>query len=297
MTYYQQASVGAAKDTVETCLLKDFEMTRVPKIELAGLWSKYGLIVVGNIVFFALLYLFSYRPHNAENRAAEFLSLAQLAETKGRNQTAMDLYEKIIDDYAGTRAFETADERFPILKKTLAEAPDCPPPKQTPCEALNLEEMLRKDPGVYIATHLARHFERFPDDRTKIHDIIWKYLKMAHEWGKLPVKQLKGESEFQSKTLQKAFFELKPKCEMTPDWWYDDFYLVNANFYAWQGVSVSVTISQGEASAEAQIRTPKLPSGERLDLTEFRVKKDGGPVTCKLTLKTKDGGITITETL
>ncbi len=43
-------------------------------------WKKYGLIVVGNIVFFALLYFISYRPNNDENRAAEFLSMAQEQE-------------------------------------------------------------------------------------------------------------------------------------------------------------------------------------------------------------------------
>lgn len=272
-------------------------MKRLPKISISGLWSKYGLIVVGNIVFFVLLYLFSYRPHNSENRASEFLSLAQLAETKNHSQTAMDLYEKIIHDYEGTRAFQTAEQRFPEIKKTLQKEPECPEVKTTHCEALNLEEMLRKDPGVYIATHLAQHFERIPDDRAKLTEIIWKYLKMAHEWGKIPVKDLAMESEFQTKLLKKTFFELNPKCRMDPDWWYDDFYVVNDNFFAWKGANISVTVSQGEEKKEAQLRAQQLASGERLDLLEFRVKKDGGPVTCAISLKTPNGSVTVTEEL
>jgi hypothetical protein len=272
-------------------------MRRLPKIELAAIWAKYGLIVVGNIIFFILLYLFSYRPHNAENRASEFLSLAQLAETKEHTQTAMDLYEKIINDYDGTRAHDTATQRFPILKKTLADEPECPVVAEKRCDAMNLEEMLRKGPAIYIATHLARHFDRFPDDRAKLREIIWQHLKMAHEWGKVPVKQLKGESEFQSKVLQKEFFELKPRCKMEPDWWYDDFYLENGNFFDWKGTNVSVEISQKERKTSAQLRVEKLASDERLDLTEFRVKRDDGPVICRITVKNGYGAVTVSEEL
>ena len=80
---------------------------RLKRFRLSAIWSKYGLIVVGNIVFFILLYFFSYRPHNEENRASEFLSIAQSAETGGRKETALDLYERILSDYGETRAAET----------------------------------------------------------------------------------------------------------------------------------------------------------------------------------------------
>ena len=274
-------------------------MGLLSKIKISDLWNKYGLIVVGNIVFFALLYLFSYRPHNSENRASEFLSMAQLAETKDRQQTAMDLYEKIANDYEGTRACDTALERLPVLRKQLASKPPCPAtaPDATKCEAINLEEMLRKGPAVYIATHLARHYDRFPSDRLKIQEIIWKYLKMAHEWGKISVAELKQESEFQPPALQKAFFSLKPKCVLESDFWYDNFYIENKNFFSWVGANLSATVTQGEASESVQLRLDRLKSGEKTELLEFRVRGDGGPVQCRVVLKTEYGDVTVSEEL
>lgn len=32
-------------------------------------WQKYGLIVVGNLVFFALLYFMQYQPNSRDSRA------------------------------------------------------------------------------------------------------------------------------------------------------------------------------------------------------------------------------------
>lgn len=273
-------------------------MGLLSKIKVSDLWNKYGLIVVGNIVFFVLLYLFSYRPHNSENRASEFLSLAQLAETKDRQQTAMDLYEKIANDYEGTRAFDTAMGRLPILRKQLASKPPCPAaPDMVECEAINLEEMLRKGPAVYIATHLARHYDRFPSDRSKLREIIWKYLKMAHEWGKISVAELKQESEFQTKVLKDAFFALKPKCVLESDFWYDNFYIENKNFFSWEGANLSATVTQGEASESVQLRLEQLKSGEKTELLEFRVRGDGGPVQCRVVLKTGYGDVTLSEEL
>src|SRR5690606_9682238 len=40
-----------------------------------AMWQKYGLIVVGNIVFFALLYFVQYRPNSIDNRATELLTM------------------------------------------------------------------------------------------------------------------------------------------------------------------------------------------------------------------------------
>ena len=267
------------------------------RIKPKEIWNKYGLIVVGNIVFFFLLYWFSYRPHNTENRAGELLSMAQTAETSGHHQTAGDIYEKILADYDGTRAAETAAKRAPELKKTLTEAkvvqPDCP----SRCEDLNLEEMLRKDPTVYVATHMAKHYNRFPADREKVREIILKNLKAAHEWANIPVTKLRGESEFQSPVLQKAFFDLQPKCEMDPDWIWDNFFVRNDNFFAWSGAVIEMTVTQGEAREKKIIRPDSVAAGERLDVLELRVRKKGGPVTCTLSAKTDQGKAETTQEL
>ena len=57
---------------------------RRPRQLLRDAWHKYGLIVIGNVVFFALLYFVQYRPNSRDNRAAELLSLAQHEETEHR---------------------------------------------------------------------------------------------------------------------------------------------------------------------------------------------------------------------
>lgn len=268
------------------------------KINPRSLWNKYGLIVVGNIVFFILLYVFSYRPNNTENRSMDLLSTAQSAETKERHETAYDLYEKILEDYAGTRAAETAEERLSGLKKTLSKKgatpmPDCP----ARCEDLNLEEMLRKEPTLYVATHMAKHYERYPSDRGKIKEIILKNLKASYEWAKIPLKKLKAESEFQSPELKRAFFDIQPKCIVSPDWVYDDFAVQNGNFFSWTQAVIEMSVSQGGEKTQKTIRAADMQSGEQLDILEFRIKKDAGPVTCRVTVKSDQGKISSTQEL
>lgn len=265
------------------------------KLRLGALWSKYGLIVVGNIVFFVLLYLFSYRPHNAENRASEFLSMAQLAETRERKETAVDLYEKVLADYQNTRAALTARERLQVLKKSLTAKKDVAPPPPVKCEEIDLEEMLRKGPAVYVATYVAKHFDRFPSDRAKLIEIISKNLKMAMEWQKVPLKQLRRESEFRSELLQSQFFEIQPRCVMTSDWVFDDFGIRNDNFFAWNNVTVKLSLAQGSEKTEKTLRLEVVPSGETVDITEFRVRGSAGTVTCRMSIKSDEGAVDVSE--
>jgi hypothetical protein len=261
----------------------------------SSIWSKYGLIVVGKIVFFVLLYFFSYRPHNEENRAAEFLSLAQSAETQERKETAVDLYEKILADYASTRSAVTAKERLPILKKSLSkkDEPLLPPPPR--CEEIDIEEMLRKGPAVYIATYVAKHFHQFPKDRAKLIEVISKYLKMSMEWQGVPLKQLKGESEFQTEFFIKQFFTVRPRCKMASDWIYDDFSVENANFFPWRNATLKLVVSQGGEKAEQILRAETIASGGRVDMLEFRVRSSGGPVTCHIEVKSDEGTVKVSE--
>jgi hypothetical protein len=264
-------------------------------IRLSAIWSKYGLIVVGNIVFFILVYFISYRPHNEESRASELLSMAQSAETQERKETAVDLYEKILADYAATRSAVTARERLPILKKSLSkkEKPLLPPPPR--CEEIDIEEMLRKGPAVYIATYVAKHFHQFPKDRAKLIEVISKYLKMSLEWQGVPLKQLKGESEFQNAFFQKQFFTVQPRCKMASDWIYDDFSVENANFFSWHHATLKLVVSQGGERAEEIQRAETIASGGRVDMLEFRVRSSGGPLTCHIEVKSDEGSVKVTE--
>ncbi|HEX5656175.1 MAG TPA: hypothetical protein VFX59_03230, partial [Polyangiales bacterium] len=91
-----------------------------PKLgALRDLWNKYGLIVVGNVVFFALLYFIQYRPNSRDSRATELLMLAQREESEQHLEAAESVYSKILADYRDSGAGVVARERLP---KVLALA-------------------------------------------------------------------------------------------------------------------------------------------------------------------------------
>src|SRR2546423_1583384 len=83
---------------------------------LLDTWQKYGLIVIGNVVFFALLYFIQYRPNSRENRAGELLTLAQREEAEHRLEAAESLYAMILADYADERPAAVARERIPKVR-------------------------------------------------------------------------------------------------------------------------------------------------------------------------------------
>ena len=132
----------------------------VDKAKIKQIWNKYALIVIGNIVFFCLLYFFSYRPHNRENRASEFLSMAQSAETRGRNEAAIELYQKVLSDYPHTRASSTAKQQLAELKHSLDQKPETPEPCTQTHEDINIEEMLADEsvePQWFLVNADGRH--------------------------------------------------------------------------------------------------------------------------------------------
>src|ERR1700742_1064790 len=83
---------------------------------LVDAWQKYGLIVVGNVVFFALLYFIQYRPNSRDSRATELLTLAQREENENRLEAAETVYAKIVADYADSDASAVARERLPKVR-------------------------------------------------------------------------------------------------------------------------------------------------------------------------------------
>src|SRR4051812_49521693 len=83
---------------------------------LRAMWDKYGLIVVGNVVFFALLYFIQYRPNSLDSRATELLTLAQREEAEQRLEAAESVYTKIVADYGDSAAGAIARERLPKVQ-------------------------------------------------------------------------------------------------------------------------------------------------------------------------------------
>ena len=252
-------------------------------------WEKYGLIVIGNIVFFVLLYFVSYRPHNEENRAAEMLSFAQEQETQGVDAAAKVLYEKVLQDYPETRAAATAGERLPVVSKRLA-APIRPEPELVE-PRLDLGPMLSRGPSLYVAAFLAEHYDDDPTLKPKIHEAIQRHLWVAVNHEGIGLESLRREKEFQSPVIQREIFAMRPRCVMSPDWIYDDFSVKNDNFFPWHNVNLEVSVTQGEESAEASIRLPVLEPGESVDLLELRVRGDGGAVTCAGELTAQEGRV------
>ncbi|MCU0663151.1 MAG: hypothetical protein MUC50_12605 [Myxococcota bacterium] len=258
------------------------------KEQILHSWEKYSLIVIGNVVFFALLYLFSYRPHNSENRASEFLALAQEQETIKRNETALVLYEKVLQDYGNTRAAQTAAARIPMIKKSATAVPaDSATELYKP--RLDLGSMLDRQPSVYVAGFMSMHFEDNPILQPKLREAIHRYLRLAVYDEKIPLDKIKRESEFQNETIKREFFDIKPKCNMDPDWIYDNFSLQNDNFFPWINVNIKLTVTQGNRNETEEIRLERLESGDAIELLEFRVKKSGGIAKCVGTVTAKEG--------
>lgn len=263
------------------------------KEQIKQSWEKYGLIVVGNIVFFALLYFISYRPNNDENRAAEFLSMAQAQETQGRHEAAMALYEQVVAGYPETRAADTARQRLPGVRKRLVRPPR-PEPELIP-PRLDLAKMLNRRPAVYVAAFLAEHYHDDPAQRPKIHAAIKKYLGIAAIHEGVDLRELRGEREFQDDLFQREFFDIRPKCVMAADWVYDDFFVENTNFFSWSNVNIKLTVAQGERTAEQELRIPRLDPGGRVELLEFRVSGSSGVVRCGGELTATEGATSWSE--
>jgi hypothetical protein len=275
-------------------------MNLVPnKTTIKKTWDKYALIVIGNIVFFILLYFISYRPHNEDSRAAEFLSLAQEQETYRRDEAALVIYEKVIRDYPSTSSHGTAKQRFPIVKKRLQMKRRLPPKaeQEKVLPKLDIDKMLDRQPSVYLASFFAKNFDMDPALKPKLKAVIKKYLWIAANHEGMSLSQLKSMKEFQSDYFQKEVFTAKPKCVIDADWIYDDFAVENTNFFTWHNVHITLTVSQGDKKEEQTLRIPAVASGESVDMLEFRVQSDGGPVLCKGELISDEGRVSWSEKL
>ena len=252
--------------------------------QLTQSWEKYGLIVVGNIVFFLLLYFISYRPHNAESRASEFLSLAQQAEADEKIEAAKVLYGKVVTDYSETRSSETATMRLAVLKRHQPRVLKPKPEKVKP--VFDIDKMLDQQPSVYVARFLAEKYDETPDLQPRMREVIGNYLKIAINYEGVSLKILRAEKEFQRPEFQKAWFSIRGRCEMQKDWIYDDFFIRNNSIFPWHNVRLTVTVTQGKKKESAEVRIPRLQPGRVFEVVSLNVDESGNDVIChgKLTM-------------
>ena len=266
-------------------------MSEAPKPPgwLRRTWNKYALIVVGNIIFFALLYWFSYRPHNAESRSGEFLRLAQQQETDGRLEAAEALYRKVADDYGDTTAGNVARRRLPDVHRARAQASHLKAVEQQPPE-LELKKVIEGPPSWFLAKLLAGHHGQIADaDRGRYYEVLDGYLRIAFERGEIDHKRLREEPAFTNEALRQRYVDMHASCAVESDWMYDDVHVRNDNLFPWTNAVIAVEVRQGERQVEDSLRLALLRPGERAATAEIRISADAGPVQCKVRVTTDEG--------
>lgn len=247
---------------------------------LVALWQKYGLIVVGNVVFFALLYFIQYRPNSREARATELLTMAQREEAEQHLEAAETLYGKVVADYSDAEAFTVARERLPKVQAAAKRKREAQPPLPESCApAIDIKEVLEIKPSMYVAELVAGHYpEVQAAERERYFRVLDDYVFSALNRDKVPLEKLKVSPVFKAGELQQRYFALKASAHMTPDYVYDDFFVTNKGFFTLHNVVVELTVTQGDDSKHESVRISELLPESELRVLELNVGKDDGAV-------------------
>lgn len=247
---------------------------------LRGLWNKYGLIVVGNVVFFALLYFIQYRPNSRDSRATELLTLAQREEAEQRLEAAESLYAKILAEYRDSAAGVVARERLPKVQAQAKKKRETQPPLPAACAPeIKIGELLEAKPSFYLAELVAGHFpEVQPAERERYFNVLDGYVWLALNRDQVPLDKLKKSPVFVSGELSRRYFSLAAEARFTPDWIYDDFKVKNRSFFTLHNVVIDLTATQGDKSEQASVRIPSLAPDAEVDVLELNVAAEGGEV-------------------
>lgn len=258
---------------------------------LRDLWQKYGLIIVGNLVFFALLYFVQYRPNSRDARATELLTMAQREEAEQRLEAAETLYAKVITDYEGSNAHALASERLPKVKALAKKKRETQPPLPAACApTIDVKDLLEQKPSFYLAELVAGHYpEVQPAERERyfraLDDYVWLALNRDH----VPVAKLRNNPVFRAGELQRRYFTLSASTRFVSDWMYDDFKLKNTGYFALHNAVIDVTVKQGGDSEHESLRVRELLPGAETEVLEFDVSKNGGAVEVSGTITADEG--------
>jgi hypothetical protein len=266
---------------------------------LSAAWQKYGLIVVGNIVFFALLYFIQYRPNTLEQRAVELLTLAQREEAEQRLEAAETLYRTVVADYPESRAAKAAGERLPKVLRLAKQKRETQPKLPAACTpSVDVKELLEVRPSLYIAELLAGHYpEVQPAERDRYFSVLDGYVWAALNRDRVPLDKLKKSMTFKAGELQQRYFTLKVGVRFTSDWRYDDFKLKNEGYFALHNVVIEMTAKQGERREEASLRVAELAPQSEIDILELNVSDDGGAVEVAGTITCDEGKLAFAKRL
>lgn len=258
---------------------------------LRALWQKYGLIVVGNVVFFALLYFVQYRPNSRENRATELLAMAQREEAELHLEAAETLYAKVVADYTDADAFALARERLPKVQALAKQKREAQPPLPESCAPhIDIREVLEMKPSLYVAELVAGHYpEVQAAERERYFNVLDDYVWSALNRDKVPLDKLKQSPVFRAGELQKRYFSLKASARMEPDYVYDDFFVKNTGFFTLHNVVIELMATQGGDSKHESIRIGELAPNAEVRVLELNVGKDDGAVELKGRITADEG--------
>ena len=247
---------------------------------LYALWQKYGLIVVGNVVFFALLYFVQYRPNSRENRATELLSMAQREEAEQHIEAAETLYAKIVADYGDAAAFAVARERLPKVQALAKKKREAQPPLPESCAPqIDIKELLEIRPSLYLAELVAGHYpEVQAAERERYFRVLDDYVWVTLNRDKLPLSKLKQSPVFRASELGQRYFALKAQARVHDDWIYDDFLVKNTGFFPLHNVVIELSVTQAGNTEQDSVRVPELAAGEEVYVLELNVGKNEGEV-------------------
>jgi hypothetical protein len=258
---------------------------------LRGAWNKYGLIVVGNVVFFALLYFVQYRPNSRDSRATELLTLAQREESEQKLEAAESVYSKILADYRDSYAGAVARERLPKVLALAKKKRESQAPLPAACAPeIKINELLEAKPSFYLAELVAGHFpEVQPAERDRYFKALDDYVFVALNRDKVPLDKLRKSPVFVAGELQRRYFTITAGVRFSPDWLYDDFKVKNTSYFTLHNAVIDITASQGDRSEHASVRVAELAPEAELDVLELNVAAEGGEVSVKGTITADEG--------
>jgi hypothetical protein len=271
-----------------------------PRVSLlVGLWQKYGLIVVGNVVFFALLYFVQYRPNSRENRATELITMAQREEAEQHLEAAEALYAKIVADYTDAEVFALARERLPKVQARAKQKREAQPPLPESCAPqINIHELLEIKPSMYLAELVSGHYpEVQAAERERYFNVLDDYVWLALNRDKVPLSKLKTSPVFRATELVQRYFVLKASARMVDDFLYDDFFVKNTSFFALHNLVIELSATQAGDTKQSSLRVAELAAGSELMVLEFNVGKDDGAVELHGRITADEGKMEWTQRL
>jgi hypothetical protein len=268
--------------------------TEAPKHQmLRNAWQKYGLIVIGNVVFFALLYFIQYRPNSRENRAAELLTLAQHDEAERRLEAAESLYATLLTDYPDERPSLVAKERLPKVRSQIQRRLEVQPPLPAACApSIDIQAVLEQRPSFYLAELVAGQYPTIPEvQRERYFAVLDGYVRIAFTRDAVPLAKFQNSSTFRAAELRQRYLVPKAAARFATDWIYDDFKVRNQSFFTLHNAVIDLAVSQAGKTTTNSVRASELAPEAELYVLEFNVKKHAGAVYVQGVITADEGKV------